>query len=103
VVPNWTPECAEEELRQRETCGVVLYVLTPMTHNIYSIAEVVDDSNKRPEKTVLVLLNGDGGVHFTEAQWKAYGAVGAMVLRNGGECFETLADVAVYINSFPKD
>ena len=33
---------------------------------VYSIAEVVDDSNKRPGKTILVILRDDGDKKFTE-------------------------------------
>ena len=28
VVPDWTPECQAEELKQRESCDYVLYVIT---------------------------------------------------------------------------
>ena len=49
VVPDWTPECQDEELRQRRICDHVLYVITPAMEGVYSIAEVVDDSNKRPK------------------------------------------------------
>jgi hypothetical protein len=30
VVPEWTPECMEEERRQREPCDHCLYVITPL-------------------------------------------------------------------------
>ena len=56
VVSNWTPECQEEELRQREECDYVLYTLTRV-FSTYSIAEVIDDSNKRPEKTIICIIN----------------------------------------------
>jgi len=50
VVDDWTFEFQKEELKQRELCDVCLYVITPKMTGVYSIAEVVDDSNKRPEK-----------------------------------------------------
>ena len=59
VVDDWTLECQEEEIRQREQCDYCLYVITPKMQGYYSIAEVVDDSNKRPEKTVFCVLDTD--------------------------------------------
>jgi hypothetical protein len=90
VVPDWTPECMAEELRQRELCDVCLYVITPKMTGAYSVAEVIDDSNKRPERTVFVRLRNDGEDTFSDAQWKSLGAVAAMVERNGGKVFDSL-------------
>ena len=56
VVEDWTPDCQVEELKQREECDFLLYVLTPRMQGVYSIAEVVDDSNKRPGRTIFCFL-----------------------------------------------
>ena len=56
VVDDWNEEAYQEELRQREICDFCLYVITPKMTGVYSIAEVVDDSNKRPEKTIFCYL-----------------------------------------------
>lgn len=98
VVDNWTEECQKEEQKQRKNCSICLYVITPKMTGTYSIAEVVDDSNKRPKKTVLVTLRTDSGNKFTDAQWKSLGEVSKMVLRNGGQYFDTLEAAANYIN-----
>lgn len=98
VVYNWTEECQKEEQEQRKTCSICLYVITPKMSGTYSIAEVVDDSNKRPKKTVLVTLRTDSGDKFTDTQWKSLGEVYKLVLRNGGQCFDTLEEAAHYIN-----
>ena len=57
VVDDWTPDCMAEEIKQRETCEYVLYVITPEMTGVYSIAEVADDSNKRPDKTIFCFLS----------------------------------------------
>ena len=59
IVDDWTEECYQEELRQRRLCGYNLYVITPRMTGVYSIAEVIDDSNKRPERTVFCVLDKD--------------------------------------------
>ena len=94
IVPDWTPECHAEEIKQRESCDYVLYVITKEMVGVYSIAEVVDDSNKRPEKTLFCFLP-DG---FNEQQVKSLGQVSAMVKRNSGKVFKTLREIADYVN-----
>lgn len=99
VVDNWTPECQEEEIRQRQDCDAVLYVITPKMTRVYSIAEVVDDSNKRPEKTHFLVLEYDGNSSFTSGQLKSLKSVANMVKSNGGTVHSTLVEVATALNS----
>lgn len=95
VVDNWTPECEKEEIRQRETCDYVLYTLT-RANSPYSIAEVVDDSHKRPKKTIICVYNENR--NMSESEMKSLDAVGRLVERNGGIYFKSLFEVAVYFN-----
>ena len=115
VVDDWTEECYREELRQRELCDYCLYVITPRMKGVYSIAEVVDDSNKRPEKTIFCLLEYDlsdykmkieGGKKirryvemFDPEQLRSLDRVGRMVEKNGGKYFRELRDVAEFLNN----
>lgn len=94
VVKDWTPECMEEELRQRKLCDYVLYVITPKITGVYSIAEVIDDSNKQPKKTVFCFRPVDDGEFFSIGQRKSLDAVGQMVRRNGGTYLEDFNDIA---------
>lgn len=95
VVEDWNDEAQANELRERKTCDFCLYVITPKMTGTYSIAEVVDDSNKKPEKTVLVLLRDDGEERFTDGQWKSLVAVANMIKRNGGMVCDNLRRAAV--------
>ena len=103
VVDDWTPDCMAEELRQREECDVCLYVITPKMTGVYSVAEVIDDSNKRPARTVFVRLRDDGDEKFTDGQWKSLGAVAQMVERNGGAAFDSLESAALHINAVTQN
>lgn len=113
VVEDWTEECMAEERRQRETCDFCLYVITPLMTGVYSIAEVIDDSNKRPDKTIFCFVNTDFvdaineyGIlrkTFDYGQIKSLDQVGKMVERNGGKYFRSLTDVADYLNSSGGD
>lgn len=107
VVDDWTEECYQEELKQREICDYCLYVITPLMTGVYSIAEVVDDSNKRPHKTIFCVLNKDylplnvetdNPITFDKGQMKSLKRTGLMVERNGGKYFKSLEEVASYLN-----
>lgn len=100
-----------EELRQREICDYCLYVITPKMTGVYSIAEVIDDSNKRPKKTIFCYLNSDFNykwleneyldryIYFDEGQIKSLEKVGKMVEDNGGKFLQSLQEIADFLNS----
>jgi len=98
VVDDWNEDCMAREIEERKTCDYCLYALTPKMTGVYAVAEVVDDSNKRPNKTILVLLRGDGDQTFSNSQWKSLGAVAKMVKSNGGQVFDNLKSAAIYVN-----
>jgi Nucleoside 2-deoxyribosyltransferase like len=96
---DWTPEMMEEEIKQRAVCDFCLYVITPKMTGVYSIAEVADDSNKRPEKTIFCYLSSDGGQTFSAAQIKSLEQTGNMIKENGGQFFKTFTEVSDYLNN----
>jgi len=99
VVDDWTEDCMKRELEERQNCDICLYAITPKMTGVYSIAEVVDDSNKRPSKTVLIVLRDDGEQRFTEGQWRSLMSVARMVKANGGAVFDNLKEAAIHINT----
>jgi hypothetical protein len=86
-----------EEVEKR-TCPLHLYVITPKMTGVFSIAEVVDDSNKRARKTILCLLNQDEDCAFTEGQWRSLDAVARLVQHNGAKVVYNLIDAADWLN-----
>jgi len=101
IVDDWNDEAYEKELEKRETCDYVLYVISPLMIGTYSIAEVVDDSNKRPGKTIICVLEYDGedDVDWGRAQRKSLVAVEKMVAKNGALVLEDINEVADVLNS----
>jgi hypothetical protein len=99
IVPDWNNEAYQEELRQRQSCDYCLYVITPNMIGVYSIAEVVDDSNKRPEKTLFCILDTDINGEFNVSQMKSLLAVQNMVKNNGARVFSSLEDIAEFVNN----
>jgi len=98
VVKNWTPEDQKEEIRQRNISDYVLFVITPKMTGVYSIAELVDDSNKQPDKTLFCYLKKDEEKEFDESQTKSLDMVVEMVEKNGGRVFENLKEIAEFLN-----
>jgi len=94
VVDDWTEEHYERELQERKTCDYVLYVITSRMTGVYSIAEVVDDSNKRPEATIL-MIQEDG---FDTGKLKSLNAVKKMIVSNGSFVCSQFSDIIDYIN-----
>ena len=52
IVKDWKEEDRLREVKERETSDYVLYTITNGLKGVYSIAQVVDDSNNRPEQTL---------------------------------------------------
>jgi len=95
---TWTPDMMKEELRQREECDFCLYVITPKIEGFYSIAEIADDSNKRPEKTLFCFIEEDEGKKFSDVQIKSLQQVAKMIKKNGATVFKALDEVTEFLN-----
>lgn len=107
VVEDWTEECMAEEIKQREICDICLYGITPKMTGVYSIAEVIDDSNKRPSKTIFCVFEVENNYEsFTDGQLRSLKQVAKMVERNGGKSFfisgyNDLVRLTDYLNKLP--
>jgi len=98
MAEEWTQEMMAEELKQRAESDFCLYVLTPKMEGFYSIAEVIDDSNKRPEKTLFCFISNDDGKVFSDIQVRSLEQVKKMIMKNGATCFDTLKEVTDFLN-----
>lgn len=94
VVDDWTQECIAEENKQKEICDYNLFVITYEMKGVYSIAEVVDLSNKKPAGTILCIIE-DG---FSDGEIRSLNAVYDLVKKNGSTVFKSLDDVANFLN-----
>ena len=99
VVENQDNKAKENELFERVNCDFVLYVITPKMKGVYSIAESVEDAIKRPNHTLFCLLENDEGFVFDKFQINSLREVSNMIERNGAKTFNTLEDVANYLNT----
>lgn len=101
VVDDWTSEHQQEEIRQREICDILLYVITPKMAGVYAIAELTDDANNHPEKTIFVLLKENDENKFTDSQFKSLLAVANLCKRRNAEVYVniTMPELAAILNA----
>jgi len=100
VVDDWNEKAQRREISERASCDFCLYVLTPKMHGAYSIAEAIDDSNKRPKKTMFCVLKSDEERRFDQRHMKSFMQVARMIRENGGTVFGGLEDIAVFLNRY---
>ncbi len=93
VVSEWTEAAKHREILERSTADYCLYVITSKMKGIYSIAEIIDDSNKRPENTVFCFSEIDGP--FEPFIQKSLQAVGEMAENNGATWCKNLTEVVM--------
>lgn len=98
VVDDWTPECMDIEEREKLEADYRLYVITPETKSTFSIAELIDDSNKYPEKTIISLVKSYGGESFSDRGYKHMKKVFDMAVSNGAKQVE-FDDLHIYLNN----
>ncbi len=107
VVKDWNEEAQKLEVEKRESCDFVLYVITPEMKGVYSIAEIVDDSNKRPDKTIFCVLEkvtvGEEEIAFEDFQIKSLNQVKKMVEENGATVLSSLEEIADHLNNQPNE
>ncbi len=95
VIDGWTIESQLREDEAREEARYVLFVITSQMTDVFTIAEVVDCSNKRPDNTLFCVLY-DG---FNDVLKNSLKAVSRMVKRNGVKVFDTIEQIAGFLNS----
>ena len=100
VVPTWDKKTQLNEIKEINESDFLLFVITPLMTGFYSIAEVVDASNKKPEKTILCVLDEENGKKWTEHQRKSLTAVEKMVRSNGAFVFESLEEIISFLNQY---
>ena len=91
VVEDWTPECQQEEYRQKEICDVHLYLITNKMKGVFSIAEAVASCQFKDKEVLFAFADFDG--EFDTAEKKSLDAVGHLIARLGGGYMCDLTDI----------
>jgi hypothetical protein len=99
VTNDWNYAAQINEERQKAICRYHLYVITPLMVGCFSIAEIINDSIRMPDRTLICFLKSDDGEEFSDVQWKSLLAVAKMAQLNGARFFTTLEKVAEFLNN----
>ena len=92
-VSDWNEAAQAREIQERQTCDHCLYVITPKMTGLFSLAEVLDDSYKRPQKTIYAYLEKDEDSYFSQNDIEQLEEIGRRVELNGGIFAKSLAEV----------
>ena len=99
----WNEEAQKIEDYHREHDDIRVYVITPEGEGFYSYVEVTDDSNKRPDRTVLCILENANGKTFEKHAKKCTLKTTKLVAENGVVVVDSLEALAMYLNNYqPK-
>ena len=98
IVDNWDETAQSREEHEKESSDFLLFVITPLMEGVYSIAEVVDASNKIPDKTLFCILDSDEGKTWSEFKRNSLYAVEKLVESNGANVFNDLDEIASFLN-----
>ena len=81
VVDDWTQECQEIEIDEKENkCNIHLYVITSEMEGFFSIAEAIDSVHNKSVTTIFhVMPEG-----FTEKQLCSFKAIVELIISRGG-------------------
>lgn len=99
VVSDWTSSCQVIEDWHKEHDDFNLFVITSEMKGVFSIAEVVDLSNKKPSTTIFCVLR-DG---FTKGQLMSLDATINLVKNNGAIVVDSIEDIASILNTKIND
>lgn len=95
---SWDAEKQQIEELEKANSDIKLYYLTPESESLYSVAEVVDDSNKVPEK-VIYFFGNYAGKEFNEHQEKRLIKVGKLIESNGAKWAKTTDELIQMLNT----
>ncbi|OCQ23074.1 hypothetical protein A7985_03735 [Pseudoalteromonas luteoviolacea] len=98
VVDHWDEQCYERELIARETADFCLFVITPKIEGLFALAEVVDTSYKRTDRTIYCYLEEDGDQSFTAQQLTVLEDIGHLVEGNGAVWLKSLEEIADFFH-----
>ncbi|MEM1135208.1 MAG: TIR domain-containing protein [Bacteroidota bacterium] len=99
VVEEWDDEAYQRELYERQHCDFCLYIITPKMTGYYALAEVIDDSYKRPDRTLYCFLEKDEDRAFSTEEIESLHTLGEQVKENGGNWLPSIDSVTEFLNS----
>lgn len=98
VVEDWTEEAAALETKAKESARMSVFVITPHSKGMYSVAELTELAVLRPKDTVVCFLDSPS-LPWTDHQVKSNTQILALVKKHGAVVCNSLKQVADAVNS----
>lgn len=98
VVKDWTPECQENERKEKLICDYHLYVITPKMKGVFSIAEAVNDAHLLGTKCIFCVTQEDDDREWTPEEIKSLTATSELIKSIGGTVSHDLSEVIDCLN-----
>ncbi len=102
VVNDWTSECQQIEMDEKENkCNIHLYVITSEMTGVFSIAEVIDSAHNEKVTTIFYVIRSG----FTKGQLRSLDAVANLVRLRGETAVSSpyiYSGLAHFINNVKK-
>ncbi len=98
VVPDWTPECQENEDFHKEHDDVNLFVITPESNSAYSLFEIGVEATKNPKRTVVCFLDNENGTAFDAQRVKSNKKMASDLKKMGVAVYDNLDELSADIN-----
>ncbi len=99
IVDDWDETAQANEDWHKINDDFCLYVITLEMEGVYSIFEVADDSNKRPERTLFCVLLERDGKTFSIGLQRNWKKIKKDLIKNGAKVFESLEEIATFLNN----
>lgn len=101
LVNKWkyTETIKKEKKERMQASDILLYVITPEQFGFSAIASAVDYSNKMPNKLVFCVLYEYNGKQMEGHMLESMKSVEDIINDNGCKIFNSLTDVANYLNN----
>lgn len=96
---EWSDDLFQVELEERsQLCSHMLYVITPASKGFYAIAELTEDSIKRPQQTLVCFLMETPDGAFDEDQKRSIEKTIQMLKTYHNNIYDNLDDVVKALN-----
>lgn len=99
VVDDWNEYQRKIEESAKANSKYKLYVITPQMRGVYSIAEMVHDSIKFGENTLICILPEYKGKKFNDSQLRSLNATLELCKNYNATILYTLDGIVEYLNS----
>jgi len=88
---------AQHDAFEKEHADAIVFVITPSALSTFDLANAVNESNKRPEKTIVCFLSAGNEWMHDPRRYAELSEVRAILESNGARCLNGLAEITELI------